>query len=351
MSAAGHPLPRYYRALAALIRHAYFRVRQVGVWPPAKTGARLIVSSHRNGAIDGYVVMQAFPQAQFLVSVQLLRSRWLRLLFSGIPVAREKDRVRYGLDRAAYGNPVEAGAAHLRASGDLVVFPEGTSEWGHRPLPYQKGAARMAQALLAEGVPVEVIPVGLHYVQPDRFRSEVEVSVGAPIALPSATPGDTPKAWEDRIHAAISAGLDAVSVHCPDEATFHAAEAEAREAWAAGGSYAATFLAAQKNGPRPLDLEPSLRAPHIVDLLLVVTFLVVTFPVLGLSALAGTRADARNTVTFFRILGSLVGLVLTVPVWVGLALAWPGWASVIGVLVAWGFVRYPRVFNPQRPRS
>jgi len=227
---AGRPLPWLHRLISWLLRTLYFgRVRIVGVrkTPTARRGARLIIASHRNGAIDGYQVLRAFPGVQFLTSVQLLRYRLLRLMFTGIPVVREKDRQRYDIRRSAYGSPVDAGYAHLLAGGDLAVFPEGSSEWGPHPLPYQRGAARIARRLLQAGVSLEVVPLGLFYVAPDYFRSHAEVYVGAPVVLPAR--GDTTeREWELRLHETMSDALDAVSVRCPDQASFATVEAAAR---------------------------------------------------------------------------------------------------------------------------
>src|SRR5690606_36330869 len=184
----GHPLPAWHRMMSWLLRGFQFgRVVVSGARerPSALRGGRLVLASHRNGAIDGYQVLRAFPGIQFLASVQLLRNRFLRLMFTGIPVVRGKDRARYGIERAAFDDPGAAACAHLRAGGAIAVFPEGTSEWGHRPQPYRAGAARIARVLADEGFDLEVVPVGLFYSAPDRFRSLAEVRVGAPVALPA----------------------------------------------------------------------------------------------------------------------------------------------------------------------
>jgi 1-acyl-sn-glycerol-3-phosphate acyltransferase len=171
MARAGKPMARWYCALSAVLRVLYFGRVPVTGRAPRDRRARIVVASHRNGAIDGYQVMRAFPRVQALVSVQLLRSVILRVLFTGIPVVRRTDVERYGLDPASVADPVEAGCAHLRAGGELLVFPEGTSAWGHSPQRYHRGAAHMAARLTEEGVEVEVVPVGLFYSAPDRFRS------------------------------------------------------------------------------------------------------------------------------------------------------------------------------------
>lgn len=304
VTAIGRPLNRYYRSLARIVRALYWgRVSVTPPQSPVSSRARLIVCSHRNGAMDGYVAMAAFPRAQFLVSVQLLRRWWMRLWFNGIPVVRPKDQARWGIQASTFGSPVEAGVAHLKAGGDLVVFPEGTSEWGPQPLPYQKGAARMARTLLEQGQPFDVVPVGLHYPQPDRFRAPVDVVVGDPLMLPNRAMGQSDKEWEAQLHATISQGLRTVSVDCPDQATFEKVEGLARSQVARypdRESYGQAFLAFQNgwlDAPSPRAASP--RAP-LWKWALVSVAAVVFSPIVLAAWWAGQKADARNTVSFFE---------------------------------------------------
>lgn len=349
----GEPLPLWYRLLAWLLRGVYFgRVDVQGAVTAVGGGyPRLIVSSHRNGAIDGYTVLRAFPHAQFLVSVQLLRSRLLRMMFAGIPVVRGKDIERYGIRRAAFADPVEAGCAHLRASGDLVIFPEGSSEWGWRPLPYQRGAARIACQLAGEGVPVEIVPIGLFYAQPDAFRSHVEIMRGPAVTLPRRGDGEPLRQWEQRVQQVIANALDAVSVCCRDAAHFAAAESSARHALAAGGSYAEAFLAAQRitelATPTPAQEKPSgiVHQRHwLWDAPLLAALILSAWPVALAAGLAGTKAEGRNTVTFFRMVGGFAAAIAWLPPLVALTIWQPLPMSVLLALGALGWWRYPRMF-------
>ncbi len=329
----GASLPRWRRALIAILRGFYFRrVRVTGDIPPS-TRPRLVLCSHRNGAIDGYIALAAFPRTQFLLSVQLLRHFLLRLMFAGIPVAREKDCKRYGIRRRAYASPIEAACAHLRAGGTLVTFPEGSSEWGPHPLPYQAGGARIVRLLLEEGVNLEVIPAGLFYTRPDGFRSAVEILVGSAVNLPGPEPEEHPRSWEKRIHAVLSEALDSVSVNCPDQVAFEQVERLARSETKAGAdgqssSYARRFLFWQDMARRRPDTLPEAaspsRAPRPVwGWPFFAAFYLFFAPVLLAALYAGRKADGRNTVTFFRMAGGLAAALLWLPVLLGLATFFP----------------------------
>lgn len=360
----GTPLGPWHRGLATVLRTVYFgRVRRAGA-PQAGHGPRLVVASHRNGAIDGSLVLAARPRAQFLVSVQLLRSPVLRLLFTGIPVVRAKDVGRYGVEPATVSDPVEAGAAHLRAGCDLAIFPEGTSEWGHAPQTYHRGAARIVCRLLDEGALVTVLPVGLHYSTPDAFRSRAELYEGAPVDLP-ARDGRGDREWEDAVAAAIGDALDAVSVNCPDPQTFASVQEAALRRARAGESYAEAFLNEQDRavgaGPRPArsvaagstrparSVAPAAitggdrwggAAVRVLGLALLWLF----WPVLLVGHLAGTKADGRNTVSFFRIAGGLATSLLWVPVLVVAAffLPWVVAAGAVTGLLGWALLGVAR---------
>lgn len=318
------------------MRRAYFgSVRVSGAPEPARVRPRIVLASHRNGALDGAVVQAAFPWAQFLVSMQLMRGP-LRLLVTGIPVIRQRDVERYRMDRSTVTDPVSASIDHIVAGGDLVIFPEGTSEWGHAPGTYHRGAAMIWCRLQQAGVEVDVIPLGLMYSAPERFCSLADMWRGSALELPG--PGDDEDSeWERRVHEAMMRNLDAVSVHCPDPETFDRVQRRATERARAGESFAAAFLEeqdqarrrARDSGPEP-EHEPARRGlgagahswPRRIGLAL--HWLLA--PVLLAAWSAGRAADARNTVSFFRVLGGTSGVL----VWVPLLAAGLGGAAATG---------------------
>src|SRR5438445_7361882 len=85
----------WYRALLRAVTLIYYRRLSVVhlARPPLAIDHRpvLFVGLHRNGAVDGMLYKRVFPRALFMVARQLVRSRFARLFFTGIPVAREQD--------------------------------------------------------------------------------------------------------------------------------------------------------------------------------------------------------------------------------------------------------------------
>ncbi len=333
---------RWYIFLAAVLRWIYFSsVRVVGALP-SETRPRIMVASHRNGAIDGYMVMAAFPDARFLLSAQLLRNGFLRLMFGGIPVVRKKDRERYGMRAADSANPILAGCKQVRTGGGLVMFPEGSSEWGPHPQAYEGGTARMVRMLLDDCIDFEVVPVGLYYRAPDRFRSAVEVLVGAPIALPERGTLDR-RAWELKIHEAISTALNDVSPNCPDMTSFERVERLAAEDAANGSSYAVAFKHHERNGANgSLPVSRPARLTPVWRVLCGLPGLVLLAPILLIGARVGRKADGRNTVTFFRMAGGFAAALVWIPAFLVLSLLWPEPMLILLVLAVIGWPAFQR---------
>ncbi|MEI7776890.1 MAG: 1-acyl-sn-glycerol-3-phosphate acyltransferase, partial [Verrucomicrobiota bacterium] len=168
----------WYRAWHRLCARSYYE--RITVLHPERLshcGATLYLGLHRNGAVDGFIYHQIVPRGVFLISTQLLRSFFARLFFCGIAVARSKDAENGSRNEESLRQCGDL----LAAGGELIVFPEGTSSLGPRHLPFKSGALRIALDALARGIPLRIIPMGIHYERAWAFRSRVEVFVGEPI--------------------------------------------------------------------------------------------------------------------------------------------------------------------------
>ena len=370
-------LPRRICLLGGLLRTLYYRRVDI-LGTPCRDRPTLYLLSHRNGAIDGIVYQKALGDTPSLISVQLLRGP-LHLLFDGIPVVRGKDRARYGIPADAVAAPVAAAIAQLRAGGSLALYPEGTSDWGYRPLPYHSGMAVIVAQLRAAGADFVVQPAAAYYSKPDGFRSRVSLNMGAPFTPQGESVAE--------LQNELAAALDAVSVNCADAAHFNQVQHAAWQAAQQGEDYCVAFLRAQRaNHPanigcasahRPLTTELPPHAPpitaasatdmppppqgedrgeggdrkavvakttpalgHVCNLrsgggagrgcenrvatafktkckqTLATLALCLTCPLIVAGAcLAARAADGRNNTSFFRILGGMAGALLQIPLW------------------------------------
>jgi 1-acyl-sn-glycerol-3-phosphate acyltransferase len=182
MARQGHPVKAAWRRyFYGFIIGVYFeRITVIHSDRAPKSGPILYLGLHRNGAVDGFVYNQALHNPVFMISTQLQKNWFARLFFDGIAVTRTKDEGDHRENESALKQCLD----HLRAGGALFVFPEGTSGLGPRHLPFKSGAIWLLLDYLETNgaAPLQVVPVGIHYEQPEAFRASVEVVIGERIS-------------------------------------------------------------------------------------------------------------------------------------------------------------------------
>jgi glycerol-3-phosphate O-acyltransferase/dihydroxyacetone phosphate acyltransferase len=141
----------------------------------------VLVAEHRNGLVDGLVLMAALGRyPRFLGKSTLFHNPllWPFLKLAGVvPVHRLQD----GVSRSGNGRAFARCRQLLARGGMVAIFPEGVSHDRPALQPLRTGAARVALSAVAEGVnDVETVVVTLVYDDKQRFRSRVLVNVGVP---------------------------------------------------------------------------------------------------------------------------------------------------------------------------
>lgn len=212
---------RFARALARL----WFRSLQVRGNVP-RTGPTLWVLNHPNGLLDPLVAAAGLEDSPRFLGKATLWDLWVLrpflAVFDPIPVHRRSDG-----DAGPEATARTFAAVHEAfARGDSVaMFPEGISH-GHRELaPLKTGAARM---VLSAPCPVRLVPAGLVYGAPERFRHSVLLRVGTPIEYDDLRPGGLAPANVDALTGRIRDALVALTLHGPDDAAARLGE---RLAW------------------------------------------------------------------------------------------------------------------------
>lgn len=124
---------------------------------------------------------------------------------------------------------------HLNGGKVLGIFPEGGSHDRPDLLPLKPGVAIMAlgaaSASLDAHAVINVIPVGMNYFHPHRFRSRAVIEFGKPIRVDkkrSKMYEDNSKAAVDALLETITLGLREVTVTCTDYDTLMALQAARR---------------------------------------------------------------------------------------------------------------------------
>jgi glycerol-3-phosphate O-acyltransferase / dihydroxyacetone phosphate acyltransferase len=180
-----------YKALRWLIGLAmgfYFRrIERFHAERVPGSGPVLFTSNHPNSLTDSFVVGASLPRkVSFIATVQLFRFapiKWILLRSGVIPINRAQDNPR-GMKSVA--GAFEACFRVLETGEAVAIFPEGITYDDANLKQIKTGAARMALELEQRRhgkLGLKVCPVGLTYSQKERYRSDVLVHFGEPIAV------------------------------------------------------------------------------------------------------------------------------------------------------------------------
>ncbi len=149
----------------------------------------VLASSHSNSFNDAFVLGTMLDRSlNYLARSDVFKTALIRRIFKSfhmLPIYRiqeGKDNVIRNLD--TFGKCFEI----LQNKGLVLIYAEGLCVQEKRMRPIKKGAARIAFGALENGVQdIHIVPVGLNYTYPAKFRGEVIISIGKPIKLQELT--------------------------------------------------------------------------------------------------------------------------------------------------------------------
>lgn len=192
-----------YRVLAWFLRvvtRVFFRqVEVAGLEHVPATGPVLFAGNHPNSLIDPILIITTCGRkVHFAAKDSLFKGRLMRAVLRGlgaVPVARKDDRdggqaapvgpVRDAGERASANDAAfEHMFAVLAEGGTIGIFPEGLSHDESQLTKLKTGAARLALGGATKiDQPVTIVPCGLTFIHPKRFRSRVLVQYGPPLVI------------------------------------------------------------------------------------------------------------------------------------------------------------------------
>lgn len=186
-------------AFLKLVTRVFFRSVEVsGLDNVPMDGPVIFVGNHPNSLLDPVMVTTTCPRAVRFAAKDVLFKGPLKpflWLLGSVPVKRRQDQVEGAKEDAPVeGAPerVDNSAAFdelfkILGQGEAFgIFPEGISHTRPELAPLKTGAARIAIGATQQGIPVRVVPVGLHYRRRDRMRSRVLVQYGQPVVVDDA---------------------------------------------------------------------------------------------------------------------------------------------------------------------
>ena len=243
-----------YRVLAWFLRivtRVFFRqIEVVGLEHVPRTGPVLFAGNHPNSLIDPILIITTCGRkVHFAAKDSLFKGRLMRALLRGlgaVPIKRRHDHdgtvapapadahdevpATGPGDASAPGTPTperdnsaafDAMFAVLAEGGAIGIFPEGLSHDEAHLSRLKTGAARLALGGTHQTArPIPIVPCGLTFIHPKRFRSRVLVQFGQPVIVEPARP-ETP----DEVRAVtteLDAALRRLTVNAPDWDTVRA---------------------------------------------------------------------------------------------------------------------------------
>lgn len=200
-----HPIPflapmLFYTVMKPLVQVAlrvFFRKLEIRHRERLQLpGPLLICSNHPNTLMDPLIAAANRRQSvAFLAKSTFFKNPISRAIMesgNSIPIYRRQD-----LDTGAETlTPAQLEAQNEKAfgrcydyfdrGGTIMIFPEGTSVSERRLRPLKTGAARIALGAEARHdfqLGLRILPLGINYFDPQRFRSDVFVNMAEPIAV------------------------------------------------------------------------------------------------------------------------------------------------------------------------
>ncbi len=173
--------------LSAAVRVFFRRIEVEGIENVPEEDPVLLLPNHPNALVDALViVMQLRRPVSLTAKSTLADNAFLRLLIrsTGVILLHRKQDARLGADRSQNVGAIEECLKRLLRGAAICLFPEGQSHSDPSLRPFRWGAARIAiefTKISGSSRTLKIIPVGLNFLQKEKFRSDVWVRFGKPI--------------------------------------------------------------------------------------------------------------------------------------------------------------------------
>jgi len=151
-------------------------------------GPIIFAVNHQSAFMDPVLIgITSGRKPWYLTRASVFRGKFVRFLLNAIhmlPVYRLRDQVDI---KQANLITFEKCRAILQGGGSILIFPEGNHGMLKRlRVPLKKGIARIAldaEAAADFQLGLKIVPVGLTYEHPTKFRSRVLISYGEPFRI------------------------------------------------------------------------------------------------------------------------------------------------------------------------
>ena len=223
------------RHLARWTLRFYFRhIEVAGVDNVPQDGAVIFCGNHQNSLIDPMMIIcfsgrtVRFAAADILFDNVVLGFIFRRL--AAVPIRRRQDHGGASIDNSA---AFDALFEVLRTGGAMGIFPEGISQRESDLAEFKTGPARLALGAKSKHPEqrVYMVPFGLHFTAPSRFRSAALLQLGNPIEVGGARISAFKEAEREAVGILtddLEAAVRELTVTADDWETIHTLDAARR---------------------------------------------------------------------------------------------------------------------------
>ena len=156
----------FVKNLSKVVLKVAFKMEYEGLENIPEGGGYMVCANHRTMLDPFFFAPKVKPQLFFMAKQELFKNKFTEMIFRGLgafPVERGKG------DSGA----IDFAMNILREGKILAMFPEGTRSRTGVPLRPKSGAA-----LVAIQTKSDILPVGISFEPPIRFRSKVIIRFG-----------------------------------------------------------------------------------------------------------------------------------------------------------------------------
>ena len=215
----------FHRLIISLIRivaNTFFRrIDVVGLENIPAEGPVIFAGNHPNALMDGWLLIakcERWP-LYFLASAKLWQYRMLVPILEAtgaVPVFRREEHGGEVDNQQAFEKVYEI----IESGKCMGIFPEGISHAESQLVKLKTGTARIALSVAARGkTSIRIVPCGLNYIHRHRFRSQVLIEFGEPIAVGEKWVRDYEKNEQETVRQLteyLTQALKNVTLNAPD---------------------------------------------------------------------------------------------------------------------------------------
>ncbi len=177
------------KPLVKIFYHIYYKLDFKGVKNVPKNKALIISPNHNNGFIDPVSIASFIqPKVRFFARGDVFKGKIVKWILNDLNMS-PMFRLQEGYGEIKKNNKTfEECKDLLLKDKALLIFPEAICIPEKRLQPLKKGLSRIVfqtEEAFDFKKDVWVLPVGLNYTKPHKFRSELFINFGNPISIKS----------------------------------------------------------------------------------------------------------------------------------------------------------------------